>query len=139
MAASLTNERTTAPDETGPALRIYDRVPHGHIAFAVPDDGCLPLLRCGEVAVVEDAPRTFPEDGAWYLFQWIREPRHEWERETILQSIGVACRGKRGHWYNRAPTPRIVGAVSSADGPYPDECAMAENIRGRVVGIYRPG
>lgn len=118
-------------------LEIFDQVPSGHIAFAVPDDSCLPMAERGEVLIVKDAPRTYPETGGWYLLQWIREPRHRWERATVHQTVGIALE-KGDTWGHYPPCPYHKGLHFCAETGFSYE-QLTDQVRGPIVGIYRPG
>lgn len=119
-----------------PKLLIYDSVPAGHIAYAVPDRSCEPLARLGEVLVIKDAPRTYPIEDQWFLIQWISKAYNEWERERVGQTIGIP-RERDGLWGYYPPCNRAGGLIYCGDFGFSFE-QMTDYIRGPVVGIYRP-
>lgn len=125
------------PSPASPSLRIFDHVPPGHIVFAVRDDSCLPLARRGEVLVVEDEPRSIPEEGHWYLIQWITQPHHEWERATVRQTVGIPRELKPNLW-GYSPPCRYAGGMHYAGDSGFTFMQMCDYLRGPVVGIYRP-
>lgn len=119
-----------------PTLRIFESIPPGHIAYAVPDRSCEPLARQGEVLVVQDAPRTFPVEGEWFLIQWISKARSEWERPRVGQTIGIPHE-RDGIWGYAPPCSKAGGMIFCGDFGFSFE-QMTDYIRGPVVGIYRP-
>lgn len=128
--------------ERGPCLQIFETVPVGHLVYAVTDDSCMPLVEPGEVLVVEDAHRTFPMEDQWFLIEWIRKPACSWERERSQQTIGIPKRLKKPHeelWGYYPPCRKSRrGVTFGGDGWFGFD-RMTDLIRGRVVGIYRPG
>lgn len=119
-------------------LGIFDSIPPGYIAYAVPDGSCMPLAREGEVLVVTDQPRLFPIEGQWFLIQWISPPYNEWERHKVGQTIGIPRELKSGLWAYAPPCNRYGGITYCGDGYFSFE-QMTDYIRGKVVGVYRPG
>ena len=118
-------------------LEIFSSVPPGHIVFGVTDGRCMPLVQPGEVLVVEDSPRMYPQEGQWYLIQWISPPYNEWERHKVGQTIGIPHEIKEGRWGYRPPCQFHDGMYHFGDGFFSWE-QMTDYIRGRVIGIYRP-
>jgi len=128
--------RVAEPKPSRPELRIFVTVPSDHIVHAVSDKALEPLLRPGEVAVVTDQPALYPEDGGWYLVEFVRGKSFS-GREHRMRDIVEAYQGRDG-WYVKAPAKHApwAGFVCS-DGPY-DLNSLTELVLGRVVGIYRP-
>lgn len=118
------------------SLRVFNAIPPGFIAFAVTNDSCLPLAQRGEVLVVEDAPRTYPAEGHWYLIQWISQPRNEWERATVGQTVGIPRELRPGLWGYQPPCRYAGGMHYAGDSGFTYD-QMTDYIRGLVVGIYR--
>lgn len=118
-------------------LEIFEAVPLGYIVFGVTNGSCMPMVRPGEVLVVEDTPRMCPQEGQWYLMQWISPPYHEWERHKVGQTIGIPHEIKDGKWGYCPPCNFHCGMHYFGDGIFSWE-KMTDYIRGRVVGIYRP-
>lgn len=118
-------------------LEVFDTIPPRHIAYAVPDGSCMPLAREGEVLVVKDMPRHYPQEGRWFLIQWVRPQRAEWERPTVHQTVGIPREVKDGVWAYGPPCQRSCGMIYCGDGFFSFD-QMTDYIRGPVVGIYRP-
>ena len=119
-----------------PNLRIFASIPSDHIVHAVPDRALEPLLCPGEVAVVTDQPALYPEDGGWYLVEFVRGKSFT-GREHRMREIVEAYQGRDG-WYVRAPGKHAPWAkLVCSDGPF-DLNSLTELVLGRVVGIYRP-
>lgn len=120
-------------------LEVFDRVPGRHLVFAVDDHSCMPLARLGEVLVVQDAPRSYPIKGQWYLMQWIRdeETSRQYCRDRVGQTIGIPYEVKEGLWGYRPPSHNGPGVSYAGDGWWGWD-HMVKLIRGPVVGIYRP-
>jgi len=132
---AVTAMETASP--TSPSLRLFAHIPPGFIVFAVRDGSCLPLARQGEVLVVEDAPRTYPTERQWYLIQWITQPRQEWERAKVGQTVGIPRELRPGLWGYQPPCHYAGGMHYAGDSGFTFE-RMTDYIRGPVVGIYRP-
>jgi hypothetical protein len=131
------------PSPTGISLEVFDRVPIWAIVHAAADNSTAPLIREGEVAVVESDGRTgfIPKDGGLYLIEWVGPPTNafgsrEWRTRAIMQ----ARKSDKGVWWASpyARTFRGKRVFVCSDGPYRDEFAMADKLLGPVVGIYRP-
>lgn len=132
----------------GPALRVFDAVPAGHCVHAELSQRSLPLLRPGEVAVV-DEDQTLPIDGELFLIEYSRSTS---PTRQIVQ-LWRRQRGDKFEWwagaYNRPRSAeeaerarQRTRMVTCVDGPYPD--LEEENgwylpslLIGRVVGLYR--
>lgn len=123
------------------ALPIFDSVPAWAIAHAANDDSTAPLIRRGEVVVVESdgCPGHIPEEGRLYLIEWVSPPhlRHR-KRERRSRAIIRASVDKRGSWWARPHRSRDGAVLLCSDGPYADRLDLAEKLLGPVVGIYRP-
>lgn len=117
-------------------MPIFDAVPSGHTVFAVKDHQCLPFAQVGEVLVIEDAPRTYPVEGQWFLIQWISQPTNDWERATVRQTVGIPY-SKNGIWGHKPPNNRGSGVLYCGDFGFSWD-QMTDHIRGPVVGLYRP-
>lgn len=137
---STRGPRSVPPDLA--QLRIFDSVPRWAIAHAASDDSAAPLIRVGEVAVVEGdgCVGIVPEDGGLYLIEYVTKPHTRYGNERRTRDIIRASRDRRGGWWARPHAAQGTGAlpIICSDGPYRDELALAERILGRVVGIYRP-
>ena len=135
--APVAPETVHNPVET--RLEIFDRFPAKHIAFAVHDHRCMPLVELGEVLVVTDTPRMYPEPGQWYLMQWISDRLNceTFGRDRVGQTIAVPHE-RSGRWGYAPPCSSGPGITYCGDGWWDWDRAV-DLIRGKVVGIYRPG
>jgi hypothetical protein len=145
-------ELSRAAESSGErALAIFSAVPPWAVAHAAADDDAAPLIRRGEVAVVESDGVTgwTPVDGGLFLIEYVAKPLSIGpERRTRKIVATRLSRRGDGTWYAvpyRAPTSRdeaarqlARGTVTCADGPYPNAEALAAKLIGRVVGVYRP-
>lgn len=120
-------------------LAILEAVEPRHIVYAVTDGRCMPLVRPGEVLVIEDAPRSLPEEGQWLLMQWISDAEQSRLccRDRVGQTIGIPRRIKDDKWAYHPPCSGQGGMAYFGDGLFSWE-QMINYIRGPVVGIYRP-
>jgi hypothetical protein len=132
--SAVTIERTSAIS----SFRTFEEFPHRHIAHAVHDDSCQPIIKPGEVAVITDEEGIYPEDSGWCLIEFSNGKSFR-GRERRAREIVEAYQGKDGDWYTRRPNEaRTPGVILCVDGPYSDFNYLAEKILGRVVGIDRP-
>jgi hypothetical protein len=126
-------------------LTIFDSVPVLGTVHAANDNSCAPPIREGEAAVIESdgSKRVIPEHGGIYLIEWVTpplSPLYGYERRT--RAIVQICRSNRGDgWYTHSYVRNRPGkrVLLMSNGPYQDEPHLADNILGRVVGVYRPG
>lgn len=149
-ALRLIEQPATAPT-AGPAavdaapirLEIFDTVPPWAIVHAASNDRTAPLIRKGEVAVIESDGRKgwIPEDGGLYLIEYVcppPSPHYGYERR--IREIVQTCKNERGDWWAH-PYARTWGGrrmFVCSDGPYRNECTLGEKLLGRVIGLYRP-
>ncbi|MEP7221537.1 MAG: hypothetical protein ABI673_02590 [Novosphingobium sp.] len=137
------------------SLRLYDRLPSGFLAFTVPDHSCDPLVRMGEIAVV-DVDDRLPVAGALYLRRIISSNGRtrvciienvvqdvrlvDEDGGRSLQPCSILVSYNRPHsgeqW--RAWSDRF-GPIPFGDGPYqldrPRARSALDSLVGRVVGI----
>lgn len=138
---------TGAPDG---ALRLFDTVPPGHLVHHASDDGAAPLIRAGEIAVIDpNVCDFFREEGGLYLICWGRRLQEKYGRAQLRFALHEVHRSKHNHEHRYAsPTGRarskeeavrqaLTGRIRLSDGPYSEQ-AMADVVIGRVVGIYAP-
>ncbi len=123
----------SGPALPAPRLRSFDAFPAGHIAHAVQDDDCAPLIRRGEIAVATNEECLYPEAGTWYLIE-DTAGRNYFGRERRKRRIAMAIE-RKGAWWTVAPAGMRDGLLRCADGPYRDANALAEKILGEVVGV----
>lgn len=127
----------TTPDplnigETVAALEIFERIPPRDFdVAAVRDRSCLPLIRPGEVVVV-DLNQTIPVDGGLFVIEYPRKrmDTDKWVSPSERNVVVTFERGER--WWVRRPR----GVM--ADGPYPGIYELEQRLLGRVVGIFNP-
>ena len=137
------------------SLEVFDSIPAWAIAHAADDNSAAPLIRYGEVVVVESNGQAgwYPaDDGSLFLIEYVSPPplsTLKYERRT--RAIVETRRSNRDpdKWY-AAPrvAPRTLeagqkqirqtGILWGVDGPYTEE-QLIDRLIGRVVGIYRPG
>lgn len=162
---SAANKRTPAAshqafkmtqEDRGIALRIFDRIPANCLAFTVSGQSCAPLIRCGEVAVI-DTKDNQPEDGALFLTRLGSDRNQHYKvLETFLRDCRIAIEGDfeqqrcwmLGDHYRPRSKEECVAWIEAGrggafcDGPFPqfDEGAAYLNkvLLGRVIGILVP-
>jgi hypothetical protein len=141
---------------TGPALRAFEQIPSDCLAYVVQDHSCEPLIRRGEVAII-DVSNHEPEDGALFLSQAgsVRNGNFKlYVVETILKHARV--QGDDGQFIQRPVwylgnhlRPHGAAQIEAwlragkpgafVDGPYAHDGDKAWYVRslliGRVVGI----
>lgn len=125
---------------TGEPLRLYDKVPGWAIAHAMRDNSMFPLLREGEVAVVESdgKPGLLPREGILFLIQY-NSPPYGGEMYGRTTRDIVMPRLTRGKWWVGPLCHEMGRQIFMSDGPYSDENHLAGKLIGKVVGIYNPG
>ena len=140
-------------------IRVFDRLAEGQMAFIVPDSSCWPLIRPGEIAVIDCNDREL-DTGALYLRRIVSSNRSA--RLTIVELVSRPLRAAVEPGQS-APSNAVVfvahnrpcdmddwpswsaqfGPIPMGDGPYlvgheaPRE--PFDSIVGRVVGILRLG
>lgn len=133
-------------------LQMFDRVPHGSLAFAVPDHSCAPLVRRGEIAIVDIHDRT-PEAGGIYLRRCVScDGRARiFLHEIAVLALRPGAKGEdRTRWFmasHNRPRPgddwaawsAQFGPVPMADGPYDPHGDLRgypwDSLVGRLVGV----
>lgn len=141
-----------------PGLRsfiVYDCLPPGCIAFPVTDNDAAPLLRVGDIAVL-DPVEPEPIEHELFVIEWGRSsgnPRRclveLWQRE--LENAEGKFFGWFAGAYNRPRTQQEAFRRARAegvlrcfiDGPYPARGSkngdyLPSLLIGRVVGILEP-
>lgn len=138
-----------------PSLRsfiVYDRLPAGCIAFPVTDEQNAPHLQPGDIAVIDPTDRE-PAVGELFVIRW-SSGRSEIV-ETWTKAMRAGC-GPNGEMMDTlcwkvggSSRPRSYAELCAwlkagkaggwVDGPYategPTAGALAEKLRGRVIGI----
>ncbi|MFM2278862.1 MAG: hypothetical protein RLZZ444_1093 [Pseudomonadota bacterium] len=138
-----------APRACQGAVRIFGQLPDGFLAFAIPDRSCEPLIRRGEVAVVDPEDREVV-DGALFLMRYVGGAGGQGRASLrVLEGFarpvenfsGVICRPPAFYFvaHNRA-RPGRPGPFAPADGPYhigpTHDDLTIPSVVGRVVGIF---
>ena len=148
--AAVRDSRTAGVRSDDRSIPIFTQVPPYALVQAVADDHAAPLIRKGEVAVVEDALWTIPEDGGIYLIEWespLTLPSHSIVEGLHPSStrtraiVEVIRQEKTGLWWARPfviSTNRRRDIFVSSDGPYADQYTLAYKILGPMIGLYRP-
>lgn len=129
-----------AAEPPSTALEIFTAIPAWARVHAVSDNSAMPLFRCGEVAVFENAPKRIPEHGKLYVVEYGGNPiapGHDVLTPRTRSLVEAHCHVRRNGskaWSFRS----YAGPIHWADGWYSDEYAMADRVLGPVVGIYAP-
>lgn len=121
-----------------PSLELFDEVPGWAIVHAAEDNRNAPLICRGEIAVVESngKPGWLPTDGGMFLIEYVSPPYGGERYGRRVCSIVQTHRGKHG-WYASGTRRGLKtdGIFCCSDGPYNDECQLADKLIGRVVGL----
>ncbi|OQW44351.1 MAG: hypothetical protein A4S16_03425 [Proteobacteria bacterium SG_bin6] len=123
------------------SLELFDSVPAWAIVHAATDDRNAPLIRQGEVVVVESDGRKgkIPTNGGLYLIEYVAPaPSANWGYERRTREIVQVRRTRFGWFCGGLRDNDGSNALAIADGPYRDEIDLAEKLLGPVVGLYRP-
>jgi hypothetical protein len=129
-------------------LEIFDSVPHGFIVHAIHDDRMAPLLKAGEVAVIESNGQAgwYPVDGGLFLIEHVSPPpltglRYERRVRSVVQTNLRRRKDDQAHWWtcplNHGDALAGGSILHVSDGPF-DEGHLTDKLLGPVVGIYRP-
>ena len=131
------------------ALRLMDHIPDGHVVHAIADHSGDPLLRKGEIVIVDRRDHN-ARDGGIFLVE--RGQRHSIDLRTrdvvsIETREFTSTHGPMMGWWMH-PVARLnedviaqahrTGGFYMSDGPYGDVCHVNAVVVGRVVGIYDP-
>jgi hypothetical protein len=150
--SALANCLPAPATESALRLELFDSVPPWAVVHAARDDTTAPLIRKGEVAVVDSDGQTgwLPEHDGLFLVEYVTPAHGHFGRERRTRAIVQTRKSNRGDgtWY-AAPysAPRSSeeaerelrrGRLTCVDGPYPDAETLADKLIGRVVGLYRP-
>lgn len=157
MATRPNKEGGASAPPQQPGLRpfiVYDCLPAGCIAFPVTDGRAEPLLRPGDIAVV-DASDKIPAEGELFVIEWGRpyNPHRRlvemWTRE-FHGADGKPFTGWMVGAYNRPRTyqaameeARRTGVLRGGlDGPYRTDGEQAAYLPsilvGKVIGTLEP-
>lgn len=116
------------------SLEIFDRIPSDHIAYPIEDMSCEPLIRPGELAIV-DLTELEPIDGAIYLMRSSRFPQLKVAQAFVMNLSPRPGRSER--WaigpYNR-PANAAAHALETGYFPVVDGLLPIDYLRSRIVG-----
>lgn len=132
------------------AVAVFDMLPFGCIAFIVADSECAPMLRPGDVAVIDPRDRQL-DDGELYLYEYGRgTPAARQQIQQIALGAPLKSSPERERWfigpYARPRTSQDLARAAKAgvmvmcDGPFFGSGLdyLRAGITGRVVGILAP-
>lgn len=116
-----------------PGLRpfiVYNELPLGLAAYPVMDDKNDPLLRLGEMVIV-DPHDCEPSEHELFLIQWDSDPTPRVVETWMMPKLNCWCVGyvKQPGW--------VEGMGRWCDWGYKTE-ALSARLLGRVVGILEP-
>ena len=124
--------------EEGLRLELFERPHPATTVHAVHDNRHAPLIRAGEIVVVEGNGKSgwLPVDGGLFLIEYVSKGQALYDRERRTREVVQTYRNARGDWY-AGPMRRgqVGGVIHCSDGPYRDEQVLADQLIGRVVGI----
>ena len=137
----------------GLALQIFDQIPPGYVAFRIADHGSEPLIKRGEVVIIDNEDNR-PEDGALFLCRYTGGSQQSLRiNETFTRDVRIVEDGRtvrQTAWFlGHHCRPRDSSAAESwliagrhgafVDGPYlgygEGARALRDILIGRVVGI----
>ena len=137
--------KAAAPIVSGPALELISdlaRVPSSYIAHAATNNHNAPLIRHGEIVVVDTGGGSvtggwIPVEGGLFLIEYTSPPTASERYARRSREIVQTFLGHRDRWY-AGPLRRGVQGREfiCVDGPYRDEMALADKLIGKVVGLY---
>jgi hypothetical protein len=122
-------------------LELFSEVPGWAIAHAAQDHRNAPMIRKGEIAVIENHGTCgwLPTEGGLFLIEYVSKPLAQYERVRRTHSIVQTIKSKNGDWYAASIRRGMIGQeFYAADGPYQDFNDLADKLIGRVVGLYAP-
>ena len=120
------------------------RTPDRFIVHAATDEHNAPLIRRGEVVVVDvgGAHVTggwYPVEGGLFLIEYCSPPTGSERYTRRSRRIVQTFTDHRGFWWAGSLRRGVQAReIICADGPYRDEMALADKLIGQVVGLYRP-
>ena len=117
-------------------LEMFAAPPAGTVVHAATDNRNAPLIREGEIVVVEHSGTAgwYPRDGGLFLIEYV-SPRRGYEPERRTREIVQTFRGAKGGWYTGSLRRNSGIGLHFVDGPYRDEITLAERLLGPVIGI----
>lgn len=117
-------------------LEMLAAPPTGTVVHAATDDNNAPLIRKGEIVVVEHTGTAgwYPRDGGLFLIEYV-SPRRGYAPERRTREIVQTFLGAKGGWYTGSLRRNSGIGFPFVDGPYRDENTLAEKLLGPVIGI----
>jgi len=147
MSALAAVAAPDASSQPGLALEIFgdlSRVMSRYIVHAAADDHNAPLIRRGEVVVVDTGGASvtggwLPTEGGLFLIEYCSPPYAGERYERRSRSIVQTFTDHEGRWHaGGLRRGSFGGKMVCSDGPYADELILADKLIGKVVGIYQP-
>lgn len=120
-------------------LKIFAKPPACTIVHAATDNSNAPLIREGEIVVVDHNGKAgwLPRDGGLFLIEYLSpapSPHYDYERRC--REIVQTFRDHKGRWWAGGLRRGVVGNnFYCCDGPYRDEMHLAGKLLGPVIGI----
>jgi hypothetical protein len=120
-------------------------MPDSYFVQLARDDRNAPLIRAGEIVVVDQGGCQrggwLPREGGLFVIEYngglsdYPDQRYPRVSHDIVQTF----RDHKGRWWTGGIQRGLVGTTFYADdGPYKDECHLADKLIGKVVGLYLP-
>ena len=125
----------------GVSLELFGQVPSWAVVHAARDNRNAPLIRRGEIAIVESdgAGGWIPTDGGIFLIEYVSLPQARYERVRRSREIVKTFLDSRGQWRAGSLRQGIIGnTIYVSDGPYDDPNELSAKRIGRVAGLYLP-
>jgi len=144
-------EAHAAADPPPGALKLFDAVPRGCLVHVAADGSAEPLIRVGEIVIVDPSDRRFVEVPGLFLICWASRGPERYATRRFSFALREVHPGRPPNddlwWaspYNR-PRSRAAAerdlamarSIAVSDGPL-SAVDMIDQIVGRVVGIYAP-
>lgn len=140
-----------AADPPPGALKLFDAVPRGCLVHAAADGAAEPLIRAGEIAIVDPFDRRFVEVPGLFLICWASRGPERYATRRFSFALREVHAGRPPNddlwWASPYNRPRSRAAVerdlslsrsiAASDGPL-SAVDMIDQVVGRVVGIYAP-
>jgi hypothetical protein len=130
------------PEPAPIALELMTHCPPRHVVHAIQDNRHAPLIRKGEIVVIEGGERAgwWPVDGGLFLWESESPPMYGALYGTRSRDVVQVFLNTRGQWMigGMARNRRVDGIYYMSDGPYRDEEHLASKLIGKVVGLLAP-
>lgn len=140
-----------AADPPPCALKLFDDVPRGCLVHHASDDSAAPLIRAGEIAIVDPSDRRFVEVPGLFLICWASRGPERYATRRFSFALREVHAGRPPNddlwWASPYNRPRSRAAVERdlslsrsiavSDGLL-SAVDMIDQVVGRVIGIYAP-